>query len=216
LGPRGDAIIQFDDAVGHITSLLDSLEITEETLIILTSDNGPVVDDGYKDLAEELLGNHTPAGILRGGKYSAFEGGTMVPFIVRWNRTINPGISDAGISQVDLPASLASFTRQEYPDDTDGMDLMELILGKSRVGRDFIIEQNVSGTLSVLNGKWKYIPPGEGPRYFYHTKTETGNDTIPQLYDLERDPGEKNNVHDLYPEVAGRLRFVLDSIVHVN
>ena len=79
MGPRGDAIVQFDWCVGEILTTLDRLELAENTLVILTSDNGPVLDDGYKDEAVEKLGDHKPAGPLRGGKYSIFEGGTRVP-----------------------------------------------------------------------------------------------------------------------------------------
>ena len=83
MGLRGDAIVQFDYCVGEILNTLEKLGLRENTLIILSSDNGPVVDDGYDDKAEELLNGHSPAGPLRGNKYSAFEGGTRIPAIVR-------------------------------------------------------------------------------------------------------------------------------------
>src|SRR5450759_3568629 len=112
MGPRGDAILQFDWAVGEIMKTLDNLKLSGNTIVILTSDNGPVVDDGYKDQAVELLNGHKPAGPLRGGKYSAFDGGTRVAFIVRWPGKIKPGISNALFSQIDLMASFASLTGQ--------------------------------------------------------------------------------------------------------
>ena len=90
-GPRGDAIVQIDWCVGEILDALDRLKLTENTLVIFTSDNGPVLDDGYQDDAVEKLGSHTPAGPFRGGKYSLFEGGTRVPFIVRWPGRVKPG-----------------------------------------------------------------------------------------------------------------------------
>lgn len=77
MGLRGDAIAQFDWSVGQLLEALDKMGLTQNTLIILSSDNGPVVDDGYDDKAEELLNGHEPAGNLRGGKYSAFEGGLV-------------------------------------------------------------------------------------------------------------------------------------------
>ena len=86
MGVRGDAIVQFDWTVGQLLKKLHELKIDDNTLVILTSDNGPVVDDGYQDRAEELLNGHSPAGPFRGNKYSAFEGGTAVPFIVSWPR----------------------------------------------------------------------------------------------------------------------------------
>lgn len=88
MGLRGDAIVQFDWSVGQILDELDRLGLRENTLIILSSDNGPVVDDGYADQAEELLGDHKPGGPLRGGKYSAFEAGTRIPAIASWPKEI--------------------------------------------------------------------------------------------------------------------------------
>ncbi len=85
MGPRGDAILEFDWSVGEIIKTLDNLKLSEKTILIVTSDNGPVVDDGYKDQAVELLDAHKPAGPLRGGKYSLFDGGTRVVFIARWD-----------------------------------------------------------------------------------------------------------------------------------
>ena len=102
MGLRGDAIVQFDWTVGQLMKTLDDLGIADNTLIILSSDNGPVVDDGYADEAVAKLGNHRPAGPLRGNKYSAFEGGTRVPAIVRWPKEIHkPAVSDALVSQID-------------------------------------------------------------------------------------------------------------------
>lgn len=113
---RGDAIVQFDWSVGQILETLDKLGLSENTLIILSSDNGPVVDDGYQDRAEELLNGHSPAGPLRGNKYSAFEGGTRIPAIVRWPKKITqPQVSDVLVSQIDWLASLASWLMQGFP-----------------------------------------------------------------------------------------------------
>ena len=96
MGLRGDAIVEFDWSVGEILDALDELGIADNTLVILTSDNGPVIDDGYEDRAEELLGGHNPSGDLRGRKYSAFEAGTTVPMIVRWPAKVKGGVtSDA-------------------------------------------------------------------------------------------------------------------------
>ena len=86
-----------------------SIEIGDDTLIVFSSDNGPVVDDGYQDEAVRKLGGHRPAGGLRGGKYSAFEGGTRVPFLLRWPARVKPGVSAALVCQIDLLASLGAL-----------------------------------------------------------------------------------------------------------
>ena len=133
LGPRGDVIAQADWSVGEILAALDRLKLTSQTLVIVTSDNGPVVDDGYQDEAVAKLGSHRPAGPFRGGKYSNFEGGTRVPFLVRWPGRVKRGVSDALMSQVDLLASFAAFTGQKLAptDAPDSQDMLGTLLGGS-------------------------------------------------------------------------------------
>ena len=115
MGPRGDAIVEFDWSVGEVLRALDENGMAESTLVVLTSDNGPVIDDGYRDDAVEKLGSHKPAGPFRGGKYSNFEGGTRVPFMVRWPGKVKPGTSKAMVSQVDFLASLAALAGSPAP-----------------------------------------------------------------------------------------------------
>lgn len=104
--------------------------------MLLSSDNGPVVDDGYKDEAVEKLGDHKPAGPLRGGKYSAFEGGTRVPFIVRWPAKVKPGVSSALVCQVDFPTSFAALTSQAAPAvAVDSQNFLPALLGTDTTGR---------------------------------------------------------------------------------
>ena len=134
MGPRGDAIVQFDACVGRVLDALDRLKLTENTLVILSSDNGPVVDDGYEDQAVEKLGDHKPAGPWRGGKYSNFEGGTRVPFLVRWPGRVKPGTSEALISQVDFIASFAALTGQSLGRD-DAPDSMNVLRSSGATGR---------------------------------------------------------------------------------
>src|SRR5699024_10812213 len=102
LGYRGDVILQMDYMVGELMKRLESLGLAENTMIVFTSDNGPVLDDGYVDESAELAEkyDHKPAGVLRGGKYSMFEGGTQMPFIVNWPAGIKAGESNAYISQI--------------------------------------------------------------------------------------------------------------------
>ena len=109
-GPRGDAIVQADWSVGEILASLNEFGLTDNTLVIFTSDNGPVIDDGYKDDAAAKLGTHSPSGPFRGGKYSNFEAGTRVPLIVRWPGHTRRGVSNALVSHVDLLATLAALT----------------------------------------------------------------------------------------------------------
>ena len=212
MGPRGDAILEFDWSVGEILKTVDNLKLSDNTLIIVTSDNGPVVDDGYKDQAVELLNGHTPSGPLRGGKYSLFDGGTRVAFIAKWNGKIKPGITDALFSQIDLLASFSSLTGQSLKEDEapDSFDYLNTLLGKSDKGREWLVEH--AGRLTIVKGDWKFIEPGPGVKVQVNTNTETGNDTLPQLYNLRKDIGEKNNVAAQNPEIMKDLRTLLSKI----
>ena len=214
MGPRGDVILQFDGSVGAVLDALDSLGLAENTLVILSSDNGPVVDDGYRDQAVELLGDHTPAGPLRGGKYSAFEGGARVPFIVRWPARVATGKSDALFSQVDLAASLAALAGLTPPEGAipDSRDRLSALLGESRENREYVIAQSVNSTLSLIRDHWKYIEPSDGPARNEPTNTELGNLPEPQLYDLRQDLGERRNVASEHPEVVRELSDLLQQV----
>ena len=194
LGPRGDAIVQLDWSVGEVLAALDRLGLTKTTLVVLTSDNGPVVDDGYQDDAVAKLGNHQPAGPLRGGKYSLFEGGTRVPFIVRWPGRVPPGVSGALMCQVDFPATFAALTGASFDSATapDSENHLPALLGNAPEGRSTLIEH--AGGLALRMGNWKLIPASNGPKRSQSTGTELGNDAGPQLYDLSQDTGEKTNL----------------------
>lgn len=212
MGPRGDAIAEFDACVGEILAALDRLELAANTLVILTSDNGPVVDDGYRDDAVEKLGDHRPAGPWRGGKYSAFEGGTRVPFLVRWPGRIPPEVSDALLAHVDLPASLAALTGQQLSAITspDSTNVLPALLGESRTGREQLVEH--AGILALRQGPWKYLEPGRGQQRVVQTNTETGQDPGGQLFNLADDPGERRNLIASQPDRAAQMRAELDRI----
>ncbi|MCY7353263.1 MAG: arylsulfatase [Cytophagaceae bacterium] len=219
LGPRGDVILQLDWTVGEILKALDRLGLTGNTLVVLSSDNGAVIDDGYQDGAVEKLSGHTPSGPLRGGKYSAFEGGTRVPLLVRWPGRVKPGVTDALVSQIDLLASLAKLTGRAVPagQAPDSRDQLSAWLGETKTGRDHVVEHAVSGTLSVVKGFWKYIEPSQGVKINKNTNTETGADAQPQLYDLATDWAERQNVaaahSDKIRELAALLQEVRKGIV---
>lgn len=212
LGPRGDAIVQLDWCVGEILKTLDGLKLTDNTLVIFTSDNGPVVDDGYKDQAVEKLNGHKPSGPLRGGKYSAFDAGTRVPCIVRWPGRVNAGTSDALISQIDFLASFAALTgRKLAPQDApDSFDVLGALLDPAKTGRDHLVEQ--AKVLSLIRGDWKYIEPGKGPKVSANTGIELGCDIKPQLYNLKTDLAEKHNLAAEHPEITEELAVMLKNI----
>lgn len=213
-GPRGDAVVQFDWCAGAIIEALEKHGLSDNTLVILSSDNGPVLDDGYKDQANELLGDHKPAGPLRAGKYSMFEGGTRVPFITYWPGTIQPGTSDALVSQVDFPASVPALAGVGLPDGAapDSYNVLDALLGKSAKARDYIV-QDANG-IALRAGDWKYIPKGGtrdnlGP--WKNAKFQQG-----ALYNLAEDIGEQNNLIAEHPDKAEAMRKQLEQIKSVK
>ena len=198
LGPRGDVIVEADWMVGQLIETLKSEELLSNTLIIFSSDNGPVVNDGYYDDSEEKLGNHKPAGILRGGKYSLFEAGTRVPFFTYWKNNIKPGVSDAMVSQLDIFSSLAALVNStERTQDSE--QLLNLLLGKSENGRNEMIIEATSRT-ALRKGNWAMIPPYQGPEMNKFVNIELGNYKYYQLYNLKEDIKQLNNLAKKNPE----------------
>jgi arylsulfatase A-like enzyme len=209
MGHRGDAIAQFDWSVGEIVKALKKAGVFENTLIIVTSDNGPVVDDGYEDGAVEGLKDHKPWGPFRGGKYSTFEAGTRVPFIVHWPERVDSKVSPALVSQIDMTATMAALTgfdqSLEIPEDSQNQ--LNAWLGMELSGRDYIIGS--AGSLTVLTKQWKYIEPSKGRPYNPLTNTELGNNPHDLLYNMVIDRGEYDNVSDENPERVEIMKLIL-------
>jgi arylsulfatase A-like enzyme len=211
MGHRGDAIVQFDWTIGEVMKTLKELNIDKNTIIILTSDNGPVVDDGYDDEAVARLGSHKPSGPLRGNKYSSFEGGTRVPFIVSWPHGINKAKdSEALVSQIDLFASFAQMLNARLPKGScpDSRKHWDALVGKDSKGCEYVVEQNLWNVLSIRTNDWKYIEPSNGASYMKLTDIETGNSPLPQLYDMNHE-GEKVNLAEEHPDIVENLKGIL-------
>lgn len=204
MGPRGDAIAEADWCVGELYKELASLGLLENTLIIFSSDNGPVLDDGYKDQAEELIGQHTPTGGLRGGKYSLYDGGTHVPLFAYWKGEIKPCKSDAIISQLDFITSIAQLVNYPIKEELDGQEMLDVLTGKSVEGREDLVLE-AQGRLAYRKDNYILIPPYKGS-----VRNLTGNElgNLPQfsLFDVTLDPSQQRDVATEHPEVFKTLK----------
>ena len=201
LGYRGDAMVQLDWAAGAVMAALEARGLTEDTIVIFSSDNGPVYDDGYVDgttvltSREEVDRGHDGSGPYRGGKYQVYEGGTRVPLIVRWPRGIQPGVSNALVTQVDLVASFASMLDVPLPEGEamDSRDAMAALLGRDPVGRQYVVEE--ARGLALRHGTWKLVQRPKG---------------TDELYDLSVDVGEASSVAAEHPERVEAMSATLN------
>ena len=222
-GLRGDVIEQIDWEVGEIMKALDRLKLANNTLVIFSSDNGPILFDGYLDRSDEDLNGHQPTGGLRGWKYLTYEGGCRVPLIARWPKQIKPRVSEQLFSLVDVYATLASIVGQVISADTapDSLDMSNVLLGKtSKNLRSSSVLHGIGG-LALRQGDWKYIPATEkvkpggmgsganaaDPRF------AAANIPEPLLFNLATDPNETKNVFTSHPKKAAELEKELKAIV---
>lgn len=218
LGPRGDAIFELDWCVGQLLDALDRLKLAENTLVVFCSDNGPVLDDGYKDDAIEKIGVHKAAGPYQGGKYNVFEGGTRTPFITRWPGRIPSGESDQVVCTIDLAASCAALAGAELPEDAclDSFNVLGAMLGeKNAKGRDHLVQQDngKGGNYGLRNGDWKLTR--HDSKKTRNTALRLEGRPVPQyqLFNLESDPGERTDVSKDNPEVAKKMQDQLAQLI---
>ncbi|SEA05418.1 Arylsulfatase A [Arachidicoccus rhizosphaerae] len=214
MGPRGDAIAELDWSVGQVIDYLKKEGLADNTLIIFSSDNGPVLDDGYQDQAEALVGSDRPWGPFNGGKYSAFEAGTRMPTITYWPGHIQQTVSSTLFSHVDFYASLADLIGYKLnPGEApDSYDMLPVIMGKSSKGRESMLEE--SYTLSLRAGNYKYIAPQTAaiPDWMKNKKIPTGLSKAPQLYDLSTDTAEHKNLAAIHPDIVQSMQQTITGI----
>lgn len=215
MGTRGDVIVQMDWTVGELMKILKKQGVEDNTLIIFTSDNGAVLDDGYDDKAVELVGEHDPNAGFKGGKYSAYEAGTRMPTIIYWKDKVVRSESNALFSQVDLYASLARLVHHPLKHDEapDSEDVLDVLLGKSEKGRSIMLEE--SFTMALRDGDMKYIAPQtkSTPGWLSNKDIATGLSHQPQLFDLSKDKAETTNLAEQFPDVVKKMNDLLQEIL---
>lgn len=211
MGARGDSILELDYCVGELLKTLEHEHILQNTLIILSSDNGPVLDDGYQDKARELVGQHDPSAGMSGGKYSIFQSGTRVPFIVSYpGKTQGKKISGALLSQVDLLKSFCSMLQLRCDEPTDSENHWNTLTGNKAQGRKNLITNAQS--IALIKGRYKYIAPSSAPAYNESTMIKLGNSNRPQLYNIKKDPAEHYNLATKRKARTKKMVELLDKI----
>jgi arylsulfatase A-like enzyme len=217
-GLLGDMVLWVDQTVGRMTALLDELKLTQDTLVIFTSDNGSV---HYPDNAKV---GHSPSGDRRGYKTDAWDGGTHVPLIVRWPGHVPAGsTSGALICHVDMLATLAALTGRDLPkwQAEDSFNLMPALTGDGP-GRKELITHSYTGVFAIRQDGWKLILGTQGSGGHQGITPEWqpnqgGFDrlektSVGQLYHLTEDPGETTDLWAKHPEIVNRLRTRLDLV----
>ena len=207
LGPRGDTVVEADWCVGQAIACLDSLGILDNTIVIFTSDNGAVLQDGYQDLGKELAEEkgHDPDNGLRGGKYSLFDAGTHIPMIIYWKGHIAPADSKAYFCQMDLFATLGEYLGGDVPEGLDSESYPDVLLGKDlSKGREVQVLE-AQQKLALRHGNYVYIPSYKGAKY-NQTGIELGNNDAETLWNLAEDPAQQEDLAGKMPELLSSMR----------
>ncbi len=214
LGPYGDFCIEVDDYVGEVLDTLDRKGLTENTLVIFTSDNGCAPYIGVEDMNEM---GHFPSYIYRGYKSDIYEGGHRVPFLARWPGKIDAGSSsNETISLTDLLATCAGIVDAKLPNDAgeDSYNILPALLGEpiDEPIREATVSQAGDGSFTIRQGRWKLENTPSSGGYSRLTAEEAEKQNLPpiQLYDLEADIAEKNNVYKANPDVVESLNALLE------
>jgi len=194
-GAYGDFVMETDHRLGQILDTLDRLDLADNTIIVFTSDNG--AESTYK--ARVKVHNHDSSGVLRGGKRDLYEGGHRVPFLVRWPRVIKAGAtSSTPVCQTDLLATLAELLQVELPANAaEDSQSFAAAFRSEKFNHGPIVHHGAQGRFAIRDGRWKLILAKGGP----------------ELYDLDNDLSETNNVITAHGDIATELEAKLDKIV---
>jgi arylsulfatase A-like enzyme len=208
-GTRSDAIQELDDTVGQVLAALDRLKLAENTLVIFSSDNGGVIDDGYEDFGQPDVACN---GVLRGYKGTLWEGGHRVPFLARWPAKIPAGTENGELlALLDLPATFAALTGVNIPANgaLDSMNVLPALLGlpHDKPARTTFITHTggIQGPFAVRRDGWKLVTGGGGRR----DTLQGASTNWPQLYDVSKDVEEKNEVSAQHPEIVQELKALV-------
>ena len=213
INPYADFVKQVDHDVGRLLASLDKQGLTENTLVIFTSDNGC---SPAAKIPELQKAGHEPSYVYRGNKADLYEGGHRVPFLVRWPAKVKPAVSAALIGQFDFLATFAEITGATVPAGMgeDSVSFLPVLLGSKESVRQGIVSQSINGSFAIRDGNWKLLlsagsagwsSPKPGPE-------EAGLPPV-QLYDLSKDPGERKNLQAEFPERVAAMKAELEKLI---
>ena len=215
LNPYADFVMQQDACLGQLLETLDRTGLTENTLVVFTSDNGCSPEAKFDEL---LAKGHNPSHVFRGHKADIYEGGHRVPFLVRWPGRVKPGTTTDHLTCLtDFMATTADIVGSKLPENAaeDSISFLPTLLGQTdKPSRGTLVSHSINGSFAIRDGMWKLcLCPGSGgwstPR-----PGQKGADLPPvQLFNLRDDIGEKTNLHDQHPEVVERLTALLNKQV---
>jgi len=216
MGKYGDYVYEVDWVVGKVVKALEDAGITENTIVMFTSDNG-----ASPSAAGSAIGKgHKPNKPWRGGKTTLWDGGHRVPFIVRWPAKVKAGtVNNELFCTTDLLATCAELVEQDLPDNAgeDSISMLPALLGKpTPQSRKGIIHHSVYGNFAIRSGKWKYIPiqGGGGWGHSWGMPRVPVDKSCPgQLYNMEEDVFEATNLYNERPERVKTMAALLDELV---
>lgn len=218
-----DLVIETDDVFGRVLDSLERHGVADNTLVIFTSDNGcaPYIGTstdgrGHGERALEPQG-HFPNDRYRGYKTDAWDGGHRIPFLVRWPGVIAPGtICDELLCQTDLMATCADFFGEILPEDAgeDSISMMPLFSDDGAAHRDTLVHHSIDGKFAVRDKRWKLVLcPGSGGWALNDAAAAKAGLPLIQLYDMQEDPGETNNLFSMHPEKVRKMIAILETYV---
>jgi arylsulfatase A-like enzyme len=216
LNPYADFVMATDHAVGEVMKALDEHGLADDTLLIVTSDNGCSPQAKFDELLKK---GHNPSHVFRGTKADIYEGGHRVPFIARWPGKVKAGAkSDQTVWLGDVMATCAEVVGAKLPDDAgeDSVSILPALLAKAEKPiHEAVVHHSINGSFAIRQGKWKLcLCPGSGgwsaPR---PGRDDVSKEPLVQLFDLSADGAEKANVQDKHPEVVVGLTKLLEKYV---
>jgi arylsulfatase A-like enzyme len=209
-GTRGDAIQELDDTVGQVLAALERLKLADKTLVIFTSDNGGVMDNGYEDVGSF---DYNPNAPLRGEKGSLYEGGHRIPLIARWPGHIRPGTTNSTlITHLDFAATFAALVGVPVPDyAADSFNVLPALLGEKTDAplRPYLVAHTggTKGPFAIRKGDWVLVQPRRGKQA---PQPKTGKKVSPgELFNLQDDLGEAHDLAAEHPEKVAELQALL-------